>query len=231
MLATITFVMIILFFIAFTVQGSRKFGGGVIWWIKLFVVYVALIFCAFFLWILTLPVFVGLKRLPPIPIIIVIHNILSKIMIIIFPIGITIAVVLYMVYRIFQPIILGVSLGIVNIRNHTPFKEFWDTGVFDFIEALLALDFRRMWSSALKIVVKTPDHVRELFSNEIRIAKESAEAGKEEALAQKEKMDKAIEKCIAENTIELTPNMSASERTKAEKENAKAEVSCRNPIG
>jgi hypothetical protein len=229
MLATITFVVLILLIIAIVVQGGRRMGGGAMWWIKLFVVYMALMFFAFFVWILSLPLFLGLKRLPPVPIIMAIHNVLSKIMLVIFPIGITAAVVLYIIYNILRPILLAVSLGFVDLRGISPFSDLWDTGVFDFIQNLLTLNFPGMWHSALKIIVKTPQYTRELFSNEIRIVKEAGDASKEEALAKKEEIDAAIESCIATNTIPITPNMTAAERAKAERENSQAEITCRTP--
>ena len=228
MLGTITFILILLLVITFMLQVTKKPSGkGIVWWIKLFILYIALMIIAGILWLFSLPLFVGMRRLPPFAIIIPVHTGLTQIMMWIMPIGFTIAVVLYFVYLILRPIILGITLGIVDIAGYTPFKEFIEMGIFDLIEAILTLDVRRAFNACKKILIKTPEFFRELFFNEINAIEGAAKQGEESAKKALAERDKRVQECIQKNSIEITDLMTTAERKKAELKNEKIEKECK----
>lgn len=148
----------------------------------------------------------------------------------IFPIGLTIAILLYFIYIILQPLIFGLSLGIVNIRNVTPFKELWDTGIFDWVIGLLSLNPITMYHASWKVLKNTPAFAYELFGGQIRKAESSAQElesiAKEEVEIQKAKKE-AYDACVASRTIEINPNMSAVEKLQATTENQTIKDDCR----
>lgn len=227
MLSTIVFIIIILFILLFVSQMSNlKSKKGVVWWIKLFVIYVALMIISGILWLLSFPVFIGLKRLPPFAIIIPIHSVLTQVMMWIMPIGITIAIVLYLIYLILRPIILGITLGIVDIAGYTPFREFIDMYIFEFVENLLKFNIPGMWRTSFKIMIKTPQYIREMFSSEIQTLTNTSNQTESAAREEKAKRDQRVAECIQTNRIEITDLMTTTERKKAEAQNAKTEKEC-----
>lgn len=227
MLSTIVFIIIILLIILFgSFMAGAKTPGGVVWWIKLFVIYVALMIISGILWLLSFPVFIGLKRLPPFAIIIPIHTVLNQIMLWIMPIGITIAIVCYVIYLVLRPIILGITLGIVDIKNYSPFREFDEMYIFEFVKRLIALNFPGMWETSFKIMIKTPEYIREMFSGEIQAATNLGNQTESAAREKKAERDRQVAECIRINRIEITDLMTTAERKKAEAQNAKSEKEC-----
>jgi hypothetical protein len=180
--------------------------------------------------ILSLPLWLFLKRLPPHPVINAIRMVFWEIMKWIFPIGLTIAILLYLIYKILQPIILGLSLNIVDIRYVTPFKELWDTGIFDWVEGLLTLNPVKMYHASWKVLKNTPAFAYELFGGQIRKAESSAQElesiAQEEIAIQKAKTD-AYNACVESGFIEINPNMSAVEKLQATTENQNIKNECR----
>jgi hypothetical protein len=227
MLSTIVFVIILLFIILLASQLSKApTPKGFTWWIKLFVIYVALMIIAGLLWLLSFPVFVGLKRLPPFAIIIPIHNVFNQIMLWIMPIGITNAIVLYFIYLILRPIILAITLGIVDIAGYSPFREFIEMYIFEFVENLLKLNFPGMWRTSFKIMIKTPQYIREMFSSELRSLTELENRAEDVAREEKNARDQRVAECIQKNSIDITDLMTTTERKTAEAQNAKTKSEC-----
>jgi hypothetical protein len=234
MLGTITFVLILLFILVFALQmGKVATPKGFIWWIKLFVLYLALMIMAGILWLLSLPLYLGLRRLPPFAIIKPIHGALTQIMMWLFPIGMVVAIVCYLIFKALQPIVQGITLGIVDIANYTPFREFIETGVFDFVQNLLTLNFPGMWRSGLLILKRTPKYFREVFYDEIKTltqlenrSETIAREKKAELDREKAARDAEIEACIKNNTVEITDLMTDIEKRFAKAENEKAKQQC-----
>jgi len=202
----------------------------VIWWIKLFVLYMAFMIFSLIVVILSLPLWLFLKRLPPHPVINAIRMVFWEIMKWIFPIGLTIAILLYFIYLALQPIIFGLSLGIVDLRNVTPFKELWDTGIFDWVIGLLTLNLVKMYHASWKILRKTPEFAYELFGGEIRKTEQSAQElesiAKEEIALQNAKME-AYNTCVSSRSVELTDNMSGIEKIRAMSQNETVKKDCK----
>lgn len=227
MLSTILIILILMLVITFILGVTKKPSNkGVVWWIKLFVLYVALMIFAAILWVLSLPVIIGLKRLPPFDLIIPAHVILTQIMLWIMPIGFTIAVVLYFVYLILRPIILGITLGIVDIADYTPFKEFIEMGIFELIEAILTLNFPRIWRALKKIMIKTPEFFREVFFGEIQTITQVTKDTEASTKAELSERDKRVNECIKTNSIEITDIMTSTEKKTAELKNEKIKKDC-----
>lgn len=226
MLGTITFVLILLFIIVIVVLGTATNPKGFGWWIKVFVLYLALMIMSAFLWLFSLPLYLGLRRLPPFAIIKPIHGTLTQIMLWLLPIGLTIAIVCYLIYLVLRPIVLGITLGIVDISNYTPFKEFIETGVFEFVENLLTLNFPGIWRSGLKIMMRTPQYARDVFSTEIQLLTEAESETERMAREKKEAHDRAMEECVRANTVEITDLMTDIEKKVARLENEKIKKEC-----
>jgi hypothetical protein len=227
MLGTITFVLILLFILIFTLQaGNVATPKGIVWWIKLFVLYIALMIMAGFLWLLSLPLYVGLRRLPPFAVIKPIHGVLTQIMMWLFPIGMAIAVVLYLIFKALQPIIKGITLGIVDIADYTPFKEFIETGIFEFVENLVTFNFPGMWRTGLQIIKRTPQYFRELFSSEIQTLTQAENRTETIAREKKAARERETQECIKKNSVEITDLMTATEKRVATLENEKIKKEC-----
>jgi hypothetical protein len=144
----------------------------------------------------------------------------------IMPIGITIAIVCYLIYLVLRPIILGITLGIVDIKDYSPFREFIEMYVFEFVEHLLKLNFPGMWETSFKIMIKTPQYVREMFSSELSSLSEMENRSEDVARDKKTERDREVAECIRVNRIEITDLMTTAERKKAEAQNAKSEKEC-----
>jgi len=228
MLSTVFFIVILMLVITFILQVTKKpVNKGLVWWIKLFVLYVALMILSAILWLFSLPVVVGLKRLPPFAIILPFHGILTQIMMWLMPIGLTAAFVLYSIYIVLRPIILGITLGIVDIKDYTPFREFIEMGIFDLIEAILSFNIWRIFEACKKILIKTPQFFREIFFYEIQTITKAAETSETMAKESLNERDRRIEECIQTNRIEITDLMTASEKKTAELQNEKIETECK----
>lgn len=228
MLSMIVFVIILMFIILFVTQMSKKpTPKGFTWWIKLFVIYIALMIISGILWVLSFPVFVGIKRLPPFAIIIPIHTVLNQIMMWILPIGITIAIVCYLIYIVLRPIVLGITLGIVDIASYTPFKEFIEMYIFEFVENLLSLNFPGMWNTSKKIMIKTPNYIRELFSSELSALTQMEKNTETIVQEKKAERERRVAECIQANRIEITDLMTDTEKKKAEAQNILSEKECK----
>lgn len=203
----------------------------IIWWIKLFILYVALMFFSLIVFILSLPLWLFLRRLAPHPVINGIRRIFWEIMKWIFPIGITIAVVLYFVWLILRYPLLGITLGIVDLSDYTPFKELIYTGVFDWVEALLTLNPVGIYHASWKIMQNTPRFAQELFGGEIRKVQETSQTAgdtlEEEVTTSRVAKYAEYDKCVDNQSIQLTPNMSDEEKEKARQENEKIGENCR----
>lgn len=183
--------------------------------------------------ILSLPLWLFLRRLPPKPIITAIRKIFWEIMKWIFPIGMTAGIVLYFVWLIFRPIILGITLGIVDISDFTPFSDLIFTGMFDWIEALLTLNPIAMYHASWKVLVNTPKFARELFGGEIRQAETASqriEASAQQEVADQRTKQQAYEMCVSSRTIAITDNMSATEKVRARAENESNRQQCQSDI-
>lgn len=203
----------------------------IIWWIKLFILYVALMFFSLIVFVLSLPLWLFLRRLAPHPIINGIRRIFWEIMKWIFPIGITIAVVLYFVWLILRYPLLGITLGIVDLSDYTPFKELIYTGVFDWVEALLTLNPVGIYHASWKIMQNTPRFAQELFGGEIRKVQETSQTAsdtlEEEVTTSRVAKYSEYDNCVDNQSIQLTPNMSDEEKEKARQENEKIGENCR----
>lgn len=147
-----------------------------------------------------------------------------------FPIGLTCAIILYFIWKAFKPIIQGLSLGIVNLDDYTPFKELIQTGIFEWVEGLLTLNPIKIYHASWKVLKNTPAFAYELFGGQIRKAESSAQElesiAKEEVEIQKAKKE-AYDACVASRTIEINPNMSAVEKLQATTENQTIKDDCR----
>lgn len=228
MLSTVFFIVILMLVITFILQVTKKpVNKGLVWWIKLFVLYIALMILSAILWLLSLPVVVGLKRLPPFSIILPFHGILTQIMMWLMPIGFTAAFVLYSIYIVLRPIILGITLGIVDISGFTPFREFIEMGIFDLIEAILTFNPWRIFEACKKILLKTPQFFREIFFYEIQTITQAAKTSEEMAKESLNERDLRVQECIQTNKIEITDIMTATEKKAAELENEKIETECK----
>lgn len=219
MLGTITFVLILLLFLVIIIAGTSTEGKSFSWWIKVFVLYLALMITSAFLWLFSLPLYLGMRRLPPFAVIKPIHGVLTQIMMWLLPIGLTIAIVCYLIYRVLKPLVQGLTLGIVDISGYTPFREFIETGVFEFVENLLSLNFPGIWRSGLNIMMRTPQYARELFSKEIDTTKQLADSGEQAAREKLDAEQRALEAKIKQNSIEINDLMTDSEKAAATKEN------------
>jgi hypothetical protein len=227
MIGTIAFVLILLFILIVALQaGKHAKPKGYIWWIKLFVLYLAMMIMSGILWLLSLPLFLGLRRLPPFAIIKPIHGALTQAMMYILPIGFTILIVCYLIYRVLQPMVQGITLGIVDISNYSPFREFIETGLFDFAENLLTLNFPGMWRTGLLILKRTPQYFREVFGEEIQTLTRAESQGEAAAKEKKAARDQAVEECIRSRTVPITDIMTATEKRIALAENEKIKKEC-----
>jgi len=207
--------------------------------VKWFVLYLAFMILSLIVWLISLPLVVFLRDIPPHPIINFVRTIFWEVMKWIFPISLAIAIILYFVYKILRPILLGFSLGIFDLRGETPFKELWDTGVFDWIEALLTLNPVAMYHATKKLMLNTPKYARELLGNEINEAEKAQSTleanatnasknndGKANVDSGADAQSSIVKKCIDIDTIPLNNNMTKSEREQASSENDAVRKRC-----
>lgn len=197
----------------------------IIWWIKLFVLYLAFTIFSFVIWLLTLPIVLFLKRLRPKPVIEFIRKVWWKIMSYILPIGMTAAGLLYLIWLSMRLPLLAITLGIVDLNDVTPFKELIETGIFDWMEALFTLNPVAMYRATWKVLVQTPKLARELFGSEIRKAETTTEEIEEQAQVEIAKR-KEWDTCIKSREIAITENMSSDEKQRAIAENNNIRKEC-----
>jgi len=182
------------------------------------------------LWIIALPLVILTRDLEPKPIWRGIRSAYWEMMKWVFPIFLAVAIILYFVYLAFRPIILGITLGIVDIKRFTPFKEFWGTGVFDWIIALLTLNPVKMYYATKKLILNAPRYARELFGGQIAQAEnitQSTEQAVQDTISQNQQKQDAYNRCLNVELIQIHENMSAEEKTTAESENIKIKQSCK----